>query len=266
MEIHIRTATGMIGSGRYFTLNNIYVGSMDVDAVKSLIESESGIPAKFQKLLFRGKVLGDELLLNIRGDSCVMHLAPNGPEAFKAFASCSAQQLPVHPTLPINQMTVIVKLLTHHTRRYHIHPHATVSDLKEMHHIEDGPPPEMIDFVHNNTCLREGYALMDYNIRHESTIHVIHKLRKGVGSAIACENRNNRLLQPLSSEDIPLNLYPNALAHLAGKEEDVMFAALKKTLASILVANSGTRKRRRRESHFSVVPVQIALKQKTCLS
>lgn len=105
---------------------------------------------------------------------------------------------------------------------------------------------------------------------HDSLIHVIYKQRKGVGSATALRNRKERVeqtLKPLTTtHDLPLSLYPLALAKLSQTTEqqvqqkcgyfpdetfrlhthnanDILFEALRKTLAPVLVANNGAIKK-----------------------
>lgn len=125
-----------------------------------------------------------------------------------------------------------------------VYPSMTVERVKQMHRDMTGYPPETIDLLYNCARLRPGYQLADYNVREGSCIDVILRIRIGIGSTIACENRNDRILKPLVTADIPLNLYPTALVNLTANNKDVIFAALKQTLAPMLVASGGRKKRR----------------------
>lgn len=83
-QVRVRTATGMLDTGRSFTI--MMNGTTSVSSLKTRIESESGIPATFQKLLYGGKVLDYMILGKIPPDHTI-DLAPNGTEAARFFAA-----------------------------------------------------------------------------------------------------------------------------------------------------------------------------------
>jgi len=249
MYLFVRTATGLLDSGNFFVVEIETVDRDNLNDVKSMIERQSGIPAKYQKLLFRGKVMDDGTLRHIL-DYSTIHLAPNGPESLAAFASIART-----PVVVENQpMTILVNDLVGLTGNYDATPFVLVEDLKAMIHDREGHKPESFDLVYAGTCLRAGFVLQDYNVHRYSRLDVILRLNDGIGSAVAWKNRLQRVLGPLAI-DLPLKLYPKALERVAGNNCTIMFAALQMTLAPVMVANRGRKRIRTEKEDDEMHPI-----------
>lgn len=176
-----------------------------------------------------------------------IHLAPNGPEAAEKFGfSFSEPQAIAYRYTPLKvDLDQTINIILWNNMWYSMHggarrlqakPSMTVDRFKLLvqENFGDEFSIDRVDyFNHNDVRLEKGkgHRLVDYNI---------------YGGYLNVRLRVDRIVRPLVWSDISPSLYPTALANLAANNADVMFAALKKTLASVLDANSGGRKRKAR--------------------
>lgn len=212
MRVHVRTATGMLGSGIRFTLNNVNLGTSP-QKLKEDIESETGILLMFQKLLFQGKLIDDDVVKKI-SEGCTIDLAPNGPQARSAFASIAAQSPHYDETRMNQDVTIHCKGHSDDAHKYIVPPRMLVEDLKTR--VRDRYRVPKVNLIHACTILHDGFALCDYNIQDSALVHIVMvPTGKGMGSTMAWKNRIQRVLRPLNM-DLPKEYYPKALKRVAG--------------------------------------------------
>lgn len=243
----MRTASGMLGTQFSFAVTVSPTDRDTADIAK--IKAE-------QKLISRGYILEDTTMVNTLVFPCTIDLAPNGPEeaVVAAFAAAS-RKLTTTKQVPVtNDHHQMVTIHVQHVGKIscQVQPSMNVGDFKRVILCARLGGGFCLDLIHNCTRLREGALLSDYNIRDGSLISVVPpRQHKGVGSAIALKNRNERIqqtLKPLTTQNLPLNLYPHALKKVSHNLTDVMFEALKETLAPVLVAvNDGESSERKRK-------------------
>ena len=153
MQIFVKTLTG-----RTMTVN--IEGANTVAELKEKIREHEGIPADQQRLVFAGKCLEDDRVLN---DYNIQ------------------KESTVHLLLRLRGgMQLFVKTLTGRTMTVNVEGTSTVAELKEKITEREGIPAEQQRLVFAGKCLEDDRVLSDYNIQKESTINLLLRLRGGM--------------------------------------------------------------------------------------
>ena len=153
MQIFVKTLTG-----RTMTVN--IEGANTVAELKEKIREHEGIPADQQRLVFAGKCLEDDRVLN---DYNIQ------------------KESTVHLLLRlIGGMQIFVKTLTGRTITENVDWTSSVVKLKEKIEEREGIPKDMQRLVYAGKWFEDSKTLSDYNIKENITIHLILFLRGGM--------------------------------------------------------------------------------------
>jgi ubiquitin C len=151
MKIHIKTLIGQ--------KIDVEANSSDtIEAMKSKIQDNWGIPPEQQRLIFEGKQLAEKLTLgeyNIQDDATV-HLVMQ---------------------LRSLEEEIFIKTLTGKTVTLDFDPSDTILGLKTKFYEKERVPQDQQLLIWEGKLLEDRYTLSHYKIQKESTIHLVLRLR-----------------------------------------------------------------------------------------
>jgi ubiquitin C len=160
INIFIKTLTG-----KTIPLNIGPTGT--IEALKSKFQDQEGIPIGRQCLIYAGKQLEDDRTLafyNIEHESTLHLLLRLGSSNKEG-----------------GLIEVFVKTLTGKTIRLNIGQTETIEALKSKLQDQEGIPIDQQRLIYAGKQLGDDRTLAFYNIEHESTLHLVLRLRGLLG-------------------------------------------------------------------------------------
>ena len=147
MVIIVRTLTGK-------NINLDVEPSDTIKTVKDLILKKEGFPPEHQRFIFAGKQLEDN----------------------KTLAECKIiNQSTIHLIFNARFIQIFIQTLTGKKIELKVASYDTIKTVKDLIFTKEGIPPEYQRFIFGGRQLEDNNTLARYNIKNQSTIHLVLK-------------------------------------------------------------------------------------------
>eukprot|EP00122_Pirum_gemmata_P014853 Pgem_evm1s13863 len=159
-------------TGKLITITDVNSFTAIID-VKNKIQNSDGIPPDQQSLIFAGVELDGEVSLgsyNIQKDSTLFIL-------LRLRGGVVVPNNQTNTNTPVVKFDIIVQTLTGKTATLKVENVDTISKVKSRIREAEGVPEDQQGIFFAGRSLSDQFTLHDYNIRSESTIFLVLRLR-----------------------------------------------------------------------------------------